>query len=115
MSTAITASQIYYSTLANAEKDTDLIIEIVPERLEFKQEVFARMDGVGLDVVYDIEMQYYLDSGDPKDRPPDMLKAMIDRGEPGMKSGKGFYDWKNPEFSKPDFLTPFSGQTNSLR
>jgi len=67
---------------------------------------FAMMDGVGLDVVYDIEMQYYFDSGDPKDRPPDMLKAMIDRGELGMKSGKGFYDWKNPEFSKRDFLKP---------
>lgn len=67
---------------------------------------FAMMDGVGLDVVYDIEMQYYLDSGDPRDRPPDLLKAMIDRGELGMKSGKGFYNWKNPEFAKPDFLKP---------
>jgi 3-hydroxybutyryl-CoA dehydrogenase len=67
---------------------------------------FAMMDSVGLDVVYDIEMQYYLDSGDPKDRPPDALKAMIDRGELGVKSGKGFYDWTNPEFAKPDFLRP---------
>jgi 3-hydroxyacyl-CoA dehydrogenase len=31
---------------------------------------------------------------------------MIDRGELGMKSGKGFSDWKNPEFTKPDFLKP---------
>jgi 3-hydroxybutyryl-CoA dehydrogenase len=67
---------------------------------------FAMMDSVGLDVVYDIEMQYYLDSGDIKDRPPDALKAMIDRGELGIKSGKGFYDWKNPEFAKPEFLKP---------
>jgi 3-hydroxybutyryl-CoA dehydrogenase len=67
---------------------------------------FAMMDGVGLDVVYDIEMQYYLESGDPKDRPPDALKAMINSGELGVKSGKGFYDWKNPEFAKPDFLKP---------
>jgi 3-hydroxybutyryl-CoA dehydrogenase len=67
---------------------------------------FAMMDGVGLDVVYDIEMQYYLDSGDPRDRPPDALKAMIDRGELGMKTAKGFYDWKNPEFARPDFLKP---------
>jgi 3-hydroxybutyryl-CoA dehydrogenase len=67
---------------------------------------FAMMDSVGLDVVYDIEMQYYLDSGDAKDRPPDALKAMIDRGELGIKSSKGFYDWKNPEFAKPGFLKP---------
>jgi len=67
---------------------------------------FAMMDGVGLDVVYDIEMQYFLDSGNPGDRPPDALKAMVDRGELGMKSGKGFYDWKDPEFARPDFLKP---------
>lgn len=67
---------------------------------------FAMMDAVGLDVVYDIEMQYYSDSGDPKDRPPDKLKAMIDRGELGMKSGRGFYDWKDPEFARPGFLEP---------
>jgi len=67
---------------------------------------FSMMDGVGLDVVYDIEMQYYNDSKDPKDKPPAELKAMIDRGELGMKSGKGFYDWKDPAFAKPDFLKP---------
>jgi 3-hydroxybutyryl-CoA dehydrogenase len=64
------------------------------------------MDFVGLDVVYDIEMAYYNDSKDPKDRPPDALKEMIDRGELGMKSGKGFYDWSDPEFAGPDFLDP---------
>ena len=65
---------------------------------------FGMMDLVGLDVVYDIEMSYYEDSKDPKDRPPDELKAMIGRGEIGMKAGKGFYDWKKPEFSSPDFI-----------
>ena len=34
----------YYSVLADALKDTDLIIEIVPERLELKREVFAQLD-----------------------------------------------------------------------
>ena len=67
---------------------------------------FAMMDAVGLDVVYDIEMEYYRDSGDPKDRPPDKLQDMVDRGELGMKSGRGFYDWKDPEFARPDFLKP---------
>jgi 3-hydroxybutyryl-CoA dehydrogenase len=65
---------------------------------------FGLMDAVGLDVVYDIEMVYYEDSGDPKDRPPDLLKAMVDRGELGAKSGKGFYTYPNPEYERPDFL-----------
>jgi 3-hydroxybutyryl-CoA dehydrogenase len=65
---------------------------------------FGAMDVVGLDVVYDIEMSYYNDSGDPRDKPPRALKDMIDRGELGMKSGKGFYAWPNAEFLRPDFI-----------
>jgi len=67
---------------------------------------FGMMDYVGLDIVYDIEMTYYRASNDPNDKPPDELKKMIDKGELGLKSGKGFYDWRNPEFLKPEFLQP---------
>ncbi len=65
---------------------------------------FGMMDFVGLDVVYDIETSYYLDSKDPADKPPEALRKMVERGELGMKSGKGFYDWSDPEFLKPDFI-----------
>jgi 3-hydroxybutyryl-CoA dehydrogenase len=67
---------------------------------------FGMMDFVGLDVVYDIEMSYYLDSKDPKDEPPEALREMVERGELGRKSGKGFYDWSDPEFIKPEFIRP---------
>lgn len=65
---------------------------------------FGLMDNVGLDVVYGIEMVYYNESKDPKDRPPDALKAMVDRKELGRKTGKGFYTYPDPEYSRPDFL-----------
>ena len=65
---------------------------------------FFLMDLVGLDVVYDIEMSYYNESKDPKDYPPKALKDMIERKELGVKTGKGFYTYPNPEFGKPDFL-----------
>lgn len=65
---------------------------------------FGLMDLVGLDVVYNIEMVYYNESKDPKDHPPDALKAMIERKELGVKAGKGFYTYPNPEYSRPDFL-----------
>jgi 3-hydroxybutyryl-CoA dehydrogenase len=65
---------------------------------------FGMMDSVGLDVVYDVEMEYYNESGDEKDKPPLRLKNMIENGDLGRKTGKGFYDWKDPEFSRPDFL-----------
>jgi 3-hydroxybutyryl-CoA dehydrogenase len=67
---------------------------------------FFMMDLVGLDVVYDIEMSYYNESKDPKDLPPKALKEMIDRQELGVKAGKGFYTYPNPEFREPDFLIP---------
>jgi 3-hydroxybutyryl-CoA dehydrogenase len=67
---------------------------------------FAMMDSVGLDTVYNIEMIYYNDSKDPKDKPPGALMEKIKKGELGVKSGKGFYAYPNPEFLKPDFLNP---------
>jgi len=67
---------------------------------------FGLMDSVGLDVVYDIEMVYYNDSKDPKDKPPDALLQKIKKGELGVKTGKGFYTYPNPEYQNPDFLNP---------
>lgn len=71
-----------------------------------KEGPFALMDKVGLDVVYDIEMVYYTDSKDPKDIPPEALKQKIANGELGVKSGKGFYTYPDPEYLAPDFLNP---------
>jgi 3-hydroxybutyryl-CoA dehydrogenase len=65
---------------------------------------FGLMDNVGLDVVYDIEMVYYNESKDSKDHPPEMLKAMIDNNELGVKTGKGFYTYPDPEYTKLEFL-----------
>jgi 3-hydroxybutyryl-CoA dehydrogenase len=73
---------------------------------EMPQGPFGLMDTVGLDVVYDIEMVYYNESKDPKDKPPDALMGKIKKGELGVKSGKGFYTYPNPEFLRPDFLNP---------
>ncbi len=70
-----------------------------------KEGPFALMDKVGLDVVHDIEKVYYEDSQDPKDIPPEALKEKINRGELGVKSGKGFYTYPNPEFLSSDFLS----------
>lgn len=69
-----------------------------------KEGPFAVMDKVGLDVVYDIEMVYYNNSGDPKDLPPPALKDKIERGELGVKTGKGFYTYPDPEYLDPLFL-----------
>jgi len=67
---------------------------------------FGLMDNVGLDVIYDIEMVYYNNSKDPKDHPPKALKEKIEKGELGVKTGKGFYTYPDPEYLHNDFLKP---------
>ncbi|MBW1801039.1 MAG: hypothetical protein JRJ85_09955 [Deltaproteobacteria bacterium] len=67
---------------------------------------FGMMDAVGLDVIYDIEMFYYQESGDPRDHPPEALKRMVERGELGVKTVKGYYSYPDPEYQNPDFLKP---------
>ena len=53
------------------------------------------MDRIGLDVVYDIEMSYFKNSGNPDDKPPDDLKELVERGDKGVKTGKGFYNYNS--------------------
>jgi 3-hydroxybutyryl-CoA dehydrogenase len=65
---------------------------------------FGMMDGVGLDVVRDIERVYYEESGAERDAPPRLLLEMIERGELGVKTGKGFYTYPDPAYLEPGFL-----------
>lgn len=74
-------------------------------RREDRYGPFGLMDSIGLDVIYDIEMVYYRNSKDPKDHPPEALKQKIDKGELGVKSGKGFYSYPDPEYLRDGFLS----------
>jgi 3-hydroxybutyryl-CoA dehydrogenase len=65
---------------------------------------FGMMDRVGLDVVRDIELVYYGESGDPMDKPPRVLLDKISNGELGVKTGRGFYAYPNPSYMKPGWL-----------
>jgi 3-hydroxybutyryl-CoA dehydrogenase len=65
---------------------------------------FGLMDIIGLDVVRDIEKQYYLDSGEERDKPPKLLDVMIDQGKLGVKSGEGFYAYPDPAYKNLHWL-----------
>jgi len=65
---------------------------------------FGIMDRIGLDVVRDIEMTYYKESKNPSDAPPKLLLDKIERGELGVKTGKGFYTYPHPAFEDPRWL-----------
>ena len=55
---------------------------------------FLMMDAIGLDVAYAVEQSYYEATKDPRDKSPKAFEEMVKRGDLGMKTGKGFYQWK---------------------
>ena len=65
---------------------------------------FGLMDVIGLDVVRDIELVYYNESGDDFDHPPKILLDKVKKGQLGVKTGKGFYSYPNPDLRDPDWL-----------
>jgi 3-hydroxybutyryl-CoA dehydrogenase len=65
---------------------------------------FGLMDMVGLDVVRDIELVYYGESGNTSDLPPKLLVEKIAKGELGQKVGRGFYRYPNPAYLDSDWL-----------
>jgi 3-hydroxybutyryl-CoA dehydrogenase len=79
--------------------------------LEWETEIgpCGSMDYIGLDVVRDIEMNYFRASGDPSDRPPRFLEEMIAQGKLGIKTGEGFYKYPRPAYKRPGWLKGEAG------
>lgn len=67
---------------------------------------FGMMDTVGLDTVADIEASYIAVSTDPEDRVSSTLRDHVQAGHLGEKSGRGFYQYPDPAYRRPDFLAP---------
>lgn len=58
------------------------------------QGVFKLSDFIGADTMYRVAMAMYLATQDPRYYPPALLARMFKRGELGVKTGKGFYEWE---------------------
>ena len=66
--------------------------------------LFAQMDYIGLDTAVSVEIQYCLESSDVRDKPPQFLERLVAEACLGVKSGRGFYTYPNPEFERPGWL-----------
>jgi 3-hydroxybutyryl-CoA dehydrogenase len=65
---------------------------------------FALMDQVGLHSVLKVEEAYFRASGDPSDRPPQMLIDKVNAGLLGVCTGRGFYTYPNPAYQVAGWL-----------
>lgn len=63
--------------------------------LNYPMGPFTLMDFVGLDIHYNACMAIYDETKDPAYLPPLVLKKMVQAGQLGRKTGKGFYDYEN--------------------
>jgi len=61
---------------------------------------FGIMDGIGLDVIADIEESYIAVATDPADRGSATLHRLVEAGNLGRKTGSGFYDYPAPAFEE---------------
>ena len=63
------------------------------------------LDGVGLDTVWTITDHWARRLGDPQLRAnAAFLKEYIDRGDLGVKTGRGFYTYPDPAYARPGFI-----------
>lgn len=54
---------------------------------------FELMDLTGIDIGYLTKQDRFAESGDPKDQPSKSVSALVERGELGRKTGRGWYDY----------------------
>jgi 3-hydroxyacyl-CoA dehydrogenase len=72
------------------------------------QGVFKLSDFIGADTMYRVAMAMYLSTQDPRYYPPAILTRMFKRGELGVKTGKGFYEWDGFSPKAPRSFTEFA-------
>ncbi len=75
----------------------------------------GNLDYIGLDVVYSASMYLYQRFHDEKYRPPSWLKDKIDRGELGVKTGRGIYTYTDFESAYLDRIEKIEDLLRFLR
>ena len=84
------AYELYDEGIAEFE-DIDLAIK---KGLNHPLGPFELSDYSGLDIHYYAKLKKFNESGDPKDEPKEFLKQRVLKGDLGVKTGKGFYEYK---------------------
>ncbi len=70
-----------------------------------RQGPFGALDAIGIDTAWKIADYWAGELPDEVQlrRNADFLKAYVDRGDVGLKAGRGFYSYPDPAFARPGF------------
>jgi 3-hydroxyacyl-CoA dehydrogenase len=71
------------------------------------QGTFKLHDFVTAPTMLRVAVEMYQASNDPRLYPPLTLIRMVQKGENGLSSGMGFYDWSDPRNPKPRDLSEY--------
>jgi len=85
------AYELYDEGIADFE-DIDIAIK---KGLKHPLGPFELSDYSGLDIYYYSKLKQYSETQNEKDRPKTFIEEKVKKGELGVKTGKGFYDYKN--------------------
>jgi 3-hydroxybutyryl-CoA dehydrogenase len=67
---------------------------------------FGILDTIGLETAWHINQYWAGVLKDPElQKNADFLKTYVDRGWLGVKTGRGFYTYPDPEYAKPEFIS----------
>jgi len=67
---------------------------------------FGILDQVGLETAYDINQYWATVLNDPElQANAAFLKSYVEQGRLGVKSGRGFYSYPDPEYLRPGFIS----------
>ncbi|MDY6931875.1 MAG: 3-hydroxyacyl-CoA dehydrogenase family protein, partial [Halobacteriota archaeon] len=83
--------------LASAILDEGIIkpdaFDTAMKRMNMPMGLFELMDYVGIDIFYHI-LTYYAETLSPEYAPGRVIKELVEKGDLGMKTGKGIYSWE---------------------
>jgi len=85
------AYELYDEGIADFE-DIDIAIK---KGLNHPLGPFELSDYSGLDIYYYSKLKQYNETQNEKDRPKTFIEEKVKKGDLGVKTGKGFYDYKN--------------------
>jgi enoyl-CoA hydratase/3-hydroxyacyl-CoA dehydrogenase len=100
------ASSIYFSWLLQQAEKRGIPYENIDADIVAMQGgglgPYAKYDVLGLDVIYH-SFTYFSENLSKDFSPPPILKDLVEKGDLGKKTGKGFYEWTEEDKPKGNF------------